>query len=343
MTMTSGVPTALHQGQEAVRPLLHDALSRLDDTCRTVAAYHLGFTDLDGAPAGGGGGKAVRPALATLSARAAGAPAETGLPGAVAVELVHNFSLIHDDLMDGDTTRRHRPTVWSVWGATTAILVGDALLALAQEVLLDSGSPAAADAASLLSRATRHLINGQALDVTFERRDDVTLAECFRMCAEKTGALLSASAAIGAVLASAPRPVVDALSEFGAELGLAFQLVDDLLGIWGDPAVTGKPVFSDLRSRKKSLPVCYAAHRRTATGRELAAWLTTPALPGGDDESALARAAALVEDAGGRAWAAAEARRRVATGERALWAVAIPRTERAELIDIAHFVTKREM
>lgn len=343
MTITSRAPAALHREQEAVLPLLRDALSRLDDSCRTVATYHFGFTDLDGSPVAGFGGKAIRPTLASLSAQAAGVPAEVGLPGAVAVELVHNFSLVHDDLMDGDTLRRHRPTVWSVWGSATAILVGDALLALAYEVLLEADSPAAARAASLLSHATRQLIRGQALDVAYESRHDVTLPQCLQMCADKTGALLSASGAIGAVLAGAPDPLVDALSQFGAQAGLAFQLVDDLIGIWGDPAATGKPVFSDLRSRKKSLPVCYAANRRCPAGLELARWLHAPAPPDGDEEPALARAAALVEEAGGRGWAAAEARRRIAAAQRALRSVPLPGDIRAELIDIAHFVVDREM
>lgn len=343
MTIISGAPAALYREQEAVLPLLRDALSRLDDNCRTVASYHFGFTDLDGSPIAGFGGKAVRPTLASLSAQAAGVPAEVGLPGAVAVELVHNFSLMHDDLMDGDTLRRHRPTVWSVWGSATAILVGDALLALAYEVLLEADSPTVARAASLLSQATRRLIHGQTLDMAYERRDDVTLPQCLRMCADKTGALLSASGAIGAVLAGAPDPLVNALSRFGAQLGLAFQLVDDLIGIWGDPAATGKPVFSDLRSRKKSLPVCYAANNPCAAGIELSQWLRTPAPFDGDEEPALARAAALVEEAGGREWAAAEAHRQIAAARRALRTALFPADVRTELIDIAHFIVDREM
>jgi geranylgeranyl diphosphate synthase, type I len=343
MTVTSGAPEALNRGQEAVRPLLRKALSRLDGDCGTIAAYHLGFTDLDGTPTESAGGKAVRPALAVLSARAAGGDADAGLPGAVAVELVHNFSLVHDDLMDGDTLRRHRPTVWSVWGSATAILVGDALLALAHEMLLEEATAPAARAAALLSDATRRLIRGQMADLAFEHRDDVTVPECLRMCADKTGALLSASAAIGAVLAGAPKATIDALAEFGAQLGLAFQMVDDLLGIWGDPAATGKPVFSDLRSRKKSLPVCYAVNNPAAAGRELARWLGGTPPPEGDAEPALARAAALVDDAGGRDWAIAEARRCVAAGQHALGAAPLDNEVRAELIDIAHFIVDRKM
>ncbi|WP_297541235.1 polyprenyl synthetase family protein [Amycolatopsis sp.] len=318
---------------------MREAVGRLDDTSRAITSYHLGWTDIDGAPTTGQGGKAIRPALATLSAQAAGASAEVGLPGAVAVELVHNFSLVHDDLMDGDTERRHRPTVWAVWGAPSAILTGDAMLALAQEVLLERGTAEAIGAARLLAETTRRLIHGQVLDVEFEQRDDVTLPECVTMAAGKTGALLSASAAIGAVLAGAPAAVVDALSAFGEELGLAFQLVDDVLGIWGDPAVTGKSVFSDLRSHKKSLPVTFATTHGGAAGRELAAWLAGEEA---SDEPELARIAGLVETAGGREWATAEAERRMASALRALAEVSMPEGPRSDLGALARFIVTRE-
>jgi geranylgeranyl diphosphate synthase type I len=331
--------TTLERSRDAVTPAIRAAVDRLDATSRAQAAYHLGWTDADGAPAAGGGGKAVRPALALLSAQAAGATEQVGLPGAVAVELVHNFSLLHDDLMDGDVERRHRRTVWALWGSSAAILTGDALLSLAQEVLLESESAHAREAALLLSVATRDLIRGQVQDLAFERRNDVTVAECLDMAAGKTGALLAASASIGAVLAGAAPATVGALSAFGAHLGLAFQLVDDVLGIWGDPAVTGKPVHSDLRSRKKSLPVTAALAKAGAAGRELAGWL---AEEGEVDERALPRVAELVAQAGGRDWALAEARRRMALGESALDAAAIPDTARAELIALADFIVKRD-
>lgn len=326
----------IRRAREAVLPATRAFVARLDDTSAAIAAYHLGWTDAAGVPTRDGGGKAVRPALATLSAQAAGAPAQVGIPGAVAVELVHNFSLVHDDVMDGDTERRHRPTVWAVWGTTSAILTGDALLALAQEVLLDSVSPHRAAAARLLAEATRHLIRGQVMDVAFERRPDVTLAECLDMVSGKTGALISASAAIGAVLAGAPDEVVDALATFGAQLGIAFQLVDDLLGIWGDPARTGKPVFSDLRSRKKTLPVTYALSQGGRAGRELADWLRSGA------PDCEAEAADLIEAAGARQWAVAEARRRIEAAEQALSTVPIAASPRAELTAIAHFIIDRE-
>ncbi|MGH3941030.1 MAG: polyprenyl synthetase family protein [Pseudonocardiaceae bacterium] len=334
----STAPRALGLARDAVVPAMRAIVARLDDTSAAIASYHLGWTDADGTPTLGDGGKAIRPALVTLSAQAAGASAadQIAIPGAVAVELVHNFSLLHDDLMDGDMQRRHRPTVWALWGPASAILTGDALLVLAQEVLLDSISPHRGAAARLLAEATRHLVRGQVQDVAFENRDDVTLAECLDMVSGKTGALFSVSTAIGAVLTGATSEVTAALTTFGTHLGVAFQLLDDLLGIWGDPATTGKPVYSDLRSGKKTLPVTYALTHGGSAGRELAAWLAAP------DRAAPDHAADLVDAAGGRVWAAAEARRRVAAACHALTTVPIPATARKDLTAIAHFIVARE-
>ena len=220
-------------------------------------------------PGEGSGGKALRPALALLSARAAGAPPERGVTAAVAVELVHNFSLLHDDIMDNDTERRHRPTAWTVFGVGAAILAGDALLALAQDMLLEDSNPQGAWAARCLSAAVQRLIGGQGSDLAFEKRDNVTLAECLDMAGDKTAALMACACSIGAVHLGAPPTLAMALAGFGAHVGLAFQLTDDLLGIWGAPEVTGKPVRADLRARKKSLPVVAALTSETRQGREL--------------------------------------------------------------------------
>jgi geranylgeranyl diphosphate synthase type I len=334
-------PRALDRCRTSVLPAMRAAVARLDPASRRVTGYHLGWTEADGTPREGSAGKAVRPALALLSAELAGAPAEVGVPGAVAVELVHNFSLLHDDVMDGDTERRHRRTVWSLWGEPCAILAGDALLALAAEVLLESGSPRAGTAARELMVATRELIRGQVADLSFETRTSVGLDECMAMADGKTGALLGISTCIGAELAGAPPAVVDALRDSGRHLGAAFQLVDDLLGIWGDPATTGKPVLSDLRARKKSLPVTYVLGRGGAPGRALADWYATAPGPAGDAEEDLRRAAALVEDGGGRAWAAAEADEYLRRAEAALDRVALPPGPHAELTELGRFLIRR--
>lgn len=281
-------------------PALRAAVDVLPETLRRITGYHRGWVDVDGRPTGGGGGgggggKAIRSALALLSCAVVAGRPEPAVPGAVAVELVHDFSLLHDDVMDGDRTRRHRPTAWTVFGTGPAILAGDALLARALETLAAAPPPAG----RLLTGAVQELVDGQMSDLAFEQRSDVTLAECLTMAEAKTGALLGAACALGALLGGAPPEQVRVLDRFGRDLGLAFQLADDLLGIWGAPAVTGKPASGDLRSRKKSLPVVAALTSGTPAGRALGElYGTDRELTGAE----LARAAELVDRAGGRQW-----------------------------------------
>jgi geranylgeranyl diphosphate synthase type I len=318
------------------------AVERLDPASRRAAEYHLGWTEADGSPRPGGAGKGIRPLLALLSAELAGAAPEVAVPGAVAVELVHNFSLLHDDVMDGDVERRHRRTVWALWGESCAILTGDAMLGLAAEVLLEAPSPHAAAATRELMVATRELVRGQVEDLSFETRTGVGLDECLRMADGKTGALLGASSCIGALLAGAPAEVVDALREHGRHLGAAFQLVDDLLGIWGDPATTGKAVLADLRARKKSLPVTFVLCRGGDEAAELGDWYAAEKPADGDDEETLRHVAGLVERGGGRAWATREAAEHLRLAEAALDRVSLAEGPRAELADLARYLTRRE-
>jgi geranylgeranyl diphosphate synthase, type I len=286
-----------------------------------------------------GSGKALRPALALLSARAAEAAPERGVPAAVAVELVHNFSLLHDDIMDGDTERRHRPTAWTVYGIGAAILAGDAMLALAQDILLEDKAPQGVWAARCLSVAVQRLIAGQGADLAFERRDDVTLAECQEMASDKTAALMACACSIGAIHVGAPPAVAMGLAGFGAHAGQAFQLTDDLLGIWGSPAVTGKPAGSDLRARKKSLPVVAALTAGTAASAQLVQVLAQPDPLSEDD---VARAAGLVEEAGGKAWTENEAAAQLESAHRCLAETEMPDDVRAEFAGIAEFITARQ-
>jgi geranylgeranyl diphosphate synthase, type I len=316
------------------------ALERLSPDVRQVAAYHLGLADSSGRPSGTpASGKALRPALALLSARSAGAPAERGVPAAVAVELVHNFSLLHDDIMDGDTERRHRPTAWTVFGVGPAILAGDALLALAQDLLLEGPAPQGMWASRCLLAAVQRLIAGQGADLAFERRDDVTVSECLGMAADKTAALMACACSIGAIYVGGPASIAMGLAAFGAQAGLAFQLTDDLLGIWGSPEITGKPVRSDLRARKRSLPVVAALTSGTDAGRELAALLARPEQLTEDE---LLRAADLTEAAGGRKWSEAEADAALTAAITCLDEAQVPDDVRAELCGIAEFITARQ-
>jgi geranylgeranyl diphosphate synthase type I len=374
--MTAVMPAGVATARDLVGPAMSAAVARLSPEVRTVAAYHLGLTGLNGhavgngragdgagpagtpvargtpahstpahgaepAPGGkpGGSGKALRPALALLSTRAAGAAPERGVPAAVAVELVHNFSLLHDDIMDGDTERRHRPTAWTVYGVGAAILAGDAMLALAQDILLEDKAAQGLWAARCLSAAVQRLIAGQGADLAFERRDDVTLAECQEMAGDKTAALMACACSIGAIHVGAPPGVAMGLAGFGAHAGLAFQLTDDLLGIWGSPAVTGKPVRSDLRTRKKSLPVVAALTAGTPAAAELSALLTQEEQLSEDD---LARAAGLVEEAGGKDWTETKAAEQLAAAHTCLAETPMPDDVRAEFAGIAEFITARQ-
>ncbi|MDW6058786.1 polyprenyl synthetase family protein [Streptomyces sp. FXJ1.4098] len=344
---TASVIALLERGRTLATPVLRAAVDRLASPMDTVAAYHFGWIDAQGRPAAGDGGKAVRPALALLSAEVAGQAAEVGVPGAVAVELVHNFSLLHDDLMDGDEQRRHRDTVWKVHGPAQAILVGDALFALAGEILLELGTVEAGRATRRLTSATRKLIDGQAQDISYEHRERVTVAECLEMEGNKTGALLACAASIGAVLGGADDRTADTLERYGYHLGLAFQAVDDLLGIWGDPDATGKQTWSDLRQRKKSLPVVAALDAGGEASERLARLLAadakkTEAEFADFDEEEFAARAALIEQAGGRDWTSQEARRQHATAVAALDQVEMEDRVRAQLMALADFVVVRE-
>jgi geranylgeranyl diphosphate synthase, type I len=339
--MTATIPAGVESARDLVGPAVAAAANRLSPDVRIVACYHLGLTDAEGRPAGRGGpaGKALRPALALLSARAAGAAPERGVPSAAAVEFVHNFSLLHDDIMDGDTERRHRPTAWTVYGVGAAILAGDALLALAQDLLLESPAPQGLWASRCLSAAVQRLIAGQGADLAFERREDVTLDECRQMAGDKTAALMACACSIGAIYVGAPADLAMGLAGFGAHAGLAFQLTDDLLGIWGAPEITGKPVRSDLRTRKKSLPVVAALTSGTEAGRELGTLLRqTEALT----EDELLHAAGLVEEAGGRKWAEAEADAALSSAGQCLADTDMPDDVRAEFAGIAEFITARQ-
>ncbi len=225
--------------------------------------YHMGWVDPHLQPAAVNSGKRIRPVACLLACEAVGGAVEDALPLAAAVELLHNFSLIHDDVEDDSPTRRHRPTVWALWGVPQAINAGDAMFTLARLALHGLGSqpipPAMAmDACMIFDHACLRLTEGQYLDMSFEGRLDVTVDEYLLMIEGKTAALLSASLELGALVGGANEATRRHLAEFGRSLGLAFQMQDDILGIWGDEAVTGKSAASDILTRKKSLPVVYA-------------------------------------------------------------------------------------
>lgn len=344
-------PQVLDRCRELVRPGLVEAVEGLHPFPAEMAAYSFGWCEVGGTwtdgtgAASGANGKGVRQALAVLGAEAAGAPGGTAVPGAVAVELIHVFSLLHDDIMDGDELRRQRETVWKAYGTGPAVLGGDALLALAMETLTTSANPHGPAAVGHLTRALSDLVRGQAEDLAFENRPwigawQVEPDEYRTMAENKTGALIGCATAIGAVLAGAPAETVRVLEQAGRHLGIAFQAVDDLLGIWGDPRVTGKPVHNDLRQRKKTLPVLAALSTHGPAARELSAILVSDAPLGAGD---VRRAATLVERADGRSATLAAARGHLATARTQLESVPLAPDAAAEVEVLLPFLIDRDV
>ena len=341
VTTTSALRSAyelLGWSRSVIDAPMRAAVDLMPSSMRLICGYHLGWWDHHGTACAGTAGKAIRPALALVSARIAGGAHVEAVPAAVAVELVHNFSLLHDDVMDNDRTRRHRPTAWTVFGVDQAILAGDAMLAAAYRVLAASGSPHTATAVRWLSECVERLCDGQSNDLSFTHRRDVTVDECVRMAQAKTGALLGTSCALGALLSGADARQIDAVRAFGEHLGLTFQLVDDMLGIWGDKAATGKPAGGDLACRKQSFPVVAALASRTRAGADLSALY---AQPEPFSATQVTMAAQLVESAGGREWTRRRAAFEVTSALQSLDVTGIGTQTRADLLALAELITQR--
>ncbi len=269
--------------------------------------YHLGWLDEQFQPQPANSGKRLRPLLCLLSSEALGGDVQQALPAASALELVHNFSLVHDDIQDNSRFRRGRRAVWDVWGAAQGINVGDGLFVLARLAvhrLAERGVPLPRQQAATvaLDQACLALCEGQFLDLTFEDRLDVDLEQYLWMIRHKTAALLAASTQIGALLATDDEGAVERFHRFGENLGLAFQIQDDILGVWGDERLTGKSVASDIQTKKKALPAVYAlnqSHDREAA-QALAALYSRE---GPLDAQATRQALSIVDRVGAREYA----------------------------------------
>lgn len=223
-----------------------------------MLTYHMGWTGEGAGPEATG--KRIRPTLVLLCASACGkADWKSALPAAAAIELVHNFSLVHDDIQDNSPKRRGRDTAWVKWGAPMAINVGDALFVMSSQAIMDLKNNFTAEvvvkAAEILHNTCLDLTRGQYLDMSYEERNDLGVEDYWHMISGKTSALIAACCHIGALLGGADDEKQEIYRSFGHYLGLAFQVQDDILGIWGDEKVTGKSVASDLVEGKNSLPV----------------------------------------------------------------------------------------
>jgi len=285
--------------------------------------YHLGWRDATFKPSQGHRGKLLRPTLTLLAAELAGGDTAVtrALPAAVSVELIHNFSLIHDDIEDGDEMRHHRPTLWRNWGQAQAINTGDALFALARTQLLrlvERGVDAALTLrlAEQLDTTCLELCEGQHLDMSFEGRRDVTVAMYLDMIARKTAALMRCGAELGGRIGAPADAALGArLGEFGRALGLGFQIRDDLLGIWKAQEL-GKSVAGDVRRKKMSLPIIHALEHAKPADRNALTHIYFR--PGPAEDEQIAEILEILERCGARARALEALREQLAIARTAL-------------------------
>ena len=263
---TKGSSASLEQHHSEIEEELKKSFEGHELPFYNLLRYHLGWVDPEGKPTQAVKGKSLRAILCLLASEAVGGNPQEILPVAAALELLHNFTLIHDDVQDEDLERRHRPTVWAIWGKPQAINAGDALHTLAALTVLrlrekDISAEKVIRALQILEESCLKLIEGQYLDLIFEERLDIRVEAYLKMVERKTAALFEGAAWMGASLGTDDEELVTALRGYGKELGLAFQIRDDILGIWGSEEKTGKKPRADIRRRKKTLPVIHALER----------------------------------------------------------------------------------
>lgn len=224
--------------------------------------YAMGWVTEDDTPYLKSSGKRIRPMLLFLCCEVSGGNWRTALPAAAAVELLHNFSLIHDDIQDNSVIRHGRPAVWKLWGIANAINAGDALFGLSYKALEKlQEHPLKPETVlriwAIFNDTVLELTRGQHLDMRFEQQAQVSVEDYLSMIAGKSATLVATCAQIGALIGTQDEKLAQIYADFGLNMGLAFQIRDDILGIWGDPNITGKSAATDILSRKKSLPVLY--------------------------------------------------------------------------------------
>lgn len=333
----AGAPAELTEHRELIEAALKDAIGADSTPLTSASRYVLGWEDECGTPTANTG-KRIRPALAVLGTLAFGGTAADALPGAVAVELVHNFSLVHDEVQDHDSERHHRPTIWALMGEGQAINVGDYLFTRALHALLQGSGDVARrmDALRVLNVAIAEMIAGQWQDIAFESMETVSPAEYTAMVGGKTGALLGAPLEMGAILAGAPLGEAALLGRWGRHVGLAFQAQDDYLGIWGDPNSTGKSNSNDITRRKKTLPIVHGMANPDV------APLIRRAYASQDAAVPVAEVVAALESCGADALCRDEARANVAAAEELLSQLPLSLEWRATFRSVGRYLVDRD-
>ena len=311
-----------------------------------ILRYHLGWVDRDGVPAASSSsqGKALRPTLCLFACEAVTGSCDRALPAAAALELIHNFSLLHDDIQDQDLERRHQPTAWSLWGIPRALAAGDAMHSTGDLAALGAEGQGVSPQVTLrvseiLTGCCLAMIEGQCLDLEFEGRTDITTGEYLHMIACKTGALIRCGLETGALLAEGDEATVQAFASFGEGLGRAFQIRDDYLGIWGDEATLGKATGNDIRRRKKSYPVVFALERADGAALTDLQRIYCQTELAEDD---VQRVLAILDEVGARESSQEITESAANRAMEALNAVEMPAWARKEAEELVDFLARRE-
>jgi geranylgeranyl diphosphate synthase type I len=343
MGVKHSVPESFTSYRDTVRVELKKVIDSCPSVLRNMLRYHMGWQDEHGHSCSRESGKYIRSTLCLLSCQAVGGDTSQVMPAAAAVELIHNFSLIHDDIEDASDERHHRPTVWKLWGQSQAINAGDAMLTLAYLALLrlkERGiiDEKIASSTKMLSLACLELCEGQYLDVGYENRLDITIEDYLDMAAKKTAALFAASTSLGAYLGSEDSKLVDFFHLFGKELGIAYQIYDDILGIWGIEESTGKSV-GDIYQRKKTLPVVYGLQNSKGEARERLEKLYSQKSIEDDD---VAEVTEILDHLGAKDYAENLAEQYYRKALAQLEATGLDTSRQAPLKDTACFLLKRD-
>ena len=338
------LPPMIDRYGESIQNALRSELSQSHSFVYDMLRYYMGWADETGAPVSATTGKAVRPTLCLFGCEAVGGTASQAIPAAVALEFIHNFSLVHDDIQDEDETRHGRKTIWAVWGKPKALVSGNVLRVVADSALHglpSSGvdSSRAVIAADLLTESYLEMIEGQYLDISFEGRRDISMSDYRRMISRKTGALLRCSLNLGAAVGTDDAETVAAFRECGRALGYVFQIRDDVLGVWGQEDVTGKPVGSDIRRKKNSYPVVCAIENADESDSKQLSSIYDKDEP---DESDVASVLEIMERVGVQAQASAEVSEWADLAMEAIATIELSPSARQEIEEFTHFLMVRD-